>query len=99
MFFSDNGRHPKIERIQLDGSEGSRKTLLSRGLQDPLSLEADIFEQRLYWVDHGKDSVEYMNYDGTGQGRLVLKEGRAFGDLGIFRVICINSFLHIFILI
>ncbi|XP_049541327.1 low-density lipoprotein receptor-related protein 4 [Anopheles darlingi] len=72
MFWSDWGSNPLIERAGMDGS--GRYTLVSENLQWPNGLALDVDKQRLYFLDGGTKSLEYVNYDGTGRNRL-LQEG------------------------
>ncbi|XP_052860473.1 low-density lipoprotein receptor-related protein 4-like [Anopheles cruzii] len=69
MFWSDWGSNPLIERAAMDG--GGRFTLVSENLQWPNGLALDVDKQRLYFLDGGTKSLEYVNYDGTGRNRLI----------------------------
>nr|XP_040223812.2 low-density lipoprotein receptor-related protein 4 isoform X2 [Anopheles coluzzii] len=69
MFWSDWGSNPLIERAGMDGT--GRFTLVSENLQWPNGLALDVDKQRLYFLDGGTKSLEYVNYDGTGRNRLI----------------------------
>ena len=63
MFWTDWGRHPKIEAAWLDGSQ--RTTIVNTNLTFPNGLALDYERKLLYWVDAGDDSsIEYTNFDG-----------------------------------
>ena len=49
--------------------------LVSSGISGPEGLTLDWMEQKLYWVDDVKNTVEVVNTDGTD--RRVLKSGLA----------------------
>lgn len=69
MFFSDWGQTPLIERAGMDGSE--RQSIVSENLIWPNGLALDRENGRLYFVDAGTKTLEYVNFDGTGRNRLL----------------------------
>ena len=84
MFFSDNGDVPKIERALLDGTE--RFTFDIDGLVTPESLEADIFEQRVYIVDTGAEKILSCDYNGKDSKSLRRLSNSILTDVAVFRV-------------
>ena len=69
MFWTDWGKHPKIERAELDGSH--RITLVKTSVVWPNGITIDFHEQKLYWVDAKLDKIEIMNLDGSNR-RVIL---------------------------
>ena len=69
MFWTDWGKHPKIERAELDGSH--RITLVNTSVAWPNGITIDFHEQKLYWVDAKLDKIEIMNLDGSNR-RVIL---------------------------
>ncbi|XP_056013211.1 low-density lipoprotein receptor-related protein 6-like [Ostrea edulis] len=66
MFFSDyGGRHPRIERASLDGSD--RVVIVHTGLIRALALSVDTVNNILYWSDYGRHTLEACNYDGSSR--------------------------------
>lgn len=72
MFWSDWGDVPSIEAADMDGS--NRHVLVSTKIQYPNGLAVDLANSRLYFVDSGTKTLEYVNFDGSGR-RTVIDEG------------------------
>ncbi|XP_060584429.1 prolow-density lipoprotein receptor-related protein 1-like [Ruditapes philippinarum] len=83
LFWSDNGKHPKIERSDLKGD--NRHTIVSKHLQSPLTLEADIFDKRIYWIDSLSESILSSTYDGNDVMTIQKIPNSGLFDLAIFR--------------
>lgn len=71
MFWSDWGDHPKIERAGMDGSE--RRVIAQTDLRWPNGLAVELRSSRLYFVDGGTKTLEYMNFDGSGRRTIICK--------------------------
>lgn len=56
MYWTDWGRHPKIERAHLDGTE--RLVLINSSLGWPNGLAIDYAAGKLYWGDAKTDKIE-----------------------------------------
>ena len=69
MYWTEWGKHPKIERAELDGSH--RITLVNTSVAWPNGITIDFHEQKLYWVDAKLDKIEIMNLDGSNR-RVIL---------------------------
>ena len=69
MFWTDWGRHPKIERAELDGSH--RITLVNSSVAWPNGITIDFREQKIYWADAKLDKIEVMNLDGSRRRTIV----------------------------
>ncbi|XP_063705428.1 low-density lipoprotein receptor-related protein 4 [Culicoides brevitarsis] len=69
MFFSDWGQPPSIEKAGMDGKQ--RVAIVSENLRWPNGLALDRDNFRLYFVDAGTKTLEYVNFDGTGRNRLI----------------------------
>ena len=71
MYWTDWGRHPKIERAGLDGSH--RITLVNSAIVWPNGITIDYRSRKIYWADAKHDKIEVMNLDGSKR-RVVLDE-------------------------
>ena len=69
MFWTDWGKHPKIERAGLDGS--LRVTLVNTSVAWPNGVTIDFHHKKVYWADARLDKIEEMNLDGRNR-RMVL---------------------------
>lgn len=69
MFWTDWGSEPRIEVAGMDGS--NRKALVSEELQFPNGLAVDAQLDRLYFVDGGIKTLEYVRLDGSGRTRVI----------------------------
>lgn len=65
MFFSDNGHNPRIERASLDGQD--RVVIVYRGILRVVSLTVDTDNDKLYWADHNRQTLEGCDYDGSNR--------------------------------
>lgn len=54
----DNGQYPKIERVSLDVSNSSRKTIVSYGISSPRDIFVDVYTNDVYWVDSVVDAIQ-----------------------------------------
>ena len=71
MYWTDWGKHPKIERAALDGSH--RITFVKTSVAWPNGLTIDYLARKIYWADAKLDRIEVMNLDGSNR-RVVLKD-------------------------
>lgn len=62
LFATIQGSNPRIEQINMDGSK--RKTLVSANLMWPHGIAIDYPNQRLYWTDLKKRSIESTETNG-----------------------------------
>ena len=70
MFWSDWGDTAHmIEKSGMDGTD--RQVLLSTNLKYPNGLAIDQTKNRLYFVDGGEKTLEYVNFDGSGRKTLI----------------------------
>lgn len=56
MFFSDNEPNARIEKASLDGNE--RKVIAYKGLLLVRALAVDTVNNKLYWADSNKLTIE-----------------------------------------
>ena len=84
MFFSDNGPNPRIEKAFLDGQD--REVIVSVGLLKVVALSVDVSNKKLYWSDHGKQTLECSNYDGSSRRVIRLMNGYPYRDIIYFQV-------------
>ena len=71
MYWTDWGKHPKIERAALDGSH--RTILVNDSVAWPNGLTIDYLTHKIYWADAKLDKIEVMNLDGSNR-RVVLND-------------------------
>ncbi|ROT66465.1 Low-density lipoprotein receptor-related protein 4, partial [Penaeus vannamei] len=79
MFWSDWGKHAKIERASMDGSE--RMTLIDSNLMWPNGLAIDYERRVLYWLDASLNNIEMAAMDGTN--RKILIKGNLTHPFGL----------------
>lgn len=65
MFFSDNEPNCRIEKASLDGR--NRVVIVHNGLSRVFSLTVDKTNNRLFWADHVRQTLESCSYDGTNR--------------------------------
>jgi hypothetical protein len=80
MFWSDIGAVNRIERARLDGTE--RSNFIDRDLDSPLGLTIDYVNDRLYWVDKYRKTIEFVDI-ATSLNRHVIR----LSDFGIVQPI------------
>ena len=71
MYWTDWGKHPKIERAALDGSH--RTILVNDSIAWPNGLTIDYLFHKIYWADAKLDKIEVMDLDGSNR-RVVLND-------------------------
>ena len=71
MYWTDWGKHPRIERAALDGSH--RITLVNTSIAWPNGLTIDYRSRKIYWADAKLDKIEVMNLNGSDR-RVVLND-------------------------
>ena len=71
MYWTDWGKHPKIERAGLDGSQ--RIAVVNTSVAWPNGITIDYLQRKVYWADAKLDKIEVMNLDGSGR-RVVLSD-------------------------
>lgn len=76
MFFSDNDPNSRIEKAFLDGQ--NRVIIVYKGLARVFSLTVDTADDRLYWADSGKHTLEGCDFDGSNR-RVVRRVIQASG--------------------
>lgn len=69
MFWSDWGPNAVISRAGMDGS--SHIPIVSENLLWPNGLAIDNANHRLYFLDGGTKTIEFVNFDGTARNRLI----------------------------
>ena len=72
MYWTDWGKHPKIERANLDGTE--RVTMVNTSLGWPNGLALDYKNNKMYWGDAETDRIEVANMDGTNRRTLLSEQ-------------------------
>lgn len=84
LFVCDGGPTPSILRMTLSGR--GRRSVVPKGLIYPLSIAVDIDNERIFWVDAIKYTVEMASYDGL-ERRIVLRYSNSFlFDVAVYKV-------------
>lgn len=65
IFFSDNDHNARIEKAFLDGQ--NRVSIVYKGLSKVSSLTVDTANNKLYWADSSRLTLEGCNYDGSNR--------------------------------
>uniref|UniRef100_A0A182SIS6 EGF-like domain-containing protein n=1 Tax=Anopheles maculatus TaxID=74869 RepID=A0A182SIS6_9DIPT len=66
LFFSKWGSGDvSIERSLLDGT--NRSSIVQKKIITPLDISLDLVMQHVYWIDAHLDTVQRVNYDGSGR--------------------------------
>lgn len=65
MFFSDYGQYSRIEKASLDGQD--RVVIVYKGLLRVISLTVDTDNNKLYWADLYRQTLEGCDYDGSNR--------------------------------
>ncbi|KAF4524352.1 hypothetical protein B566_EDAN007528 [Ephemera danica] len=73
LFWVDWGREPRIESARLDGS--NRRILVNESVTRVNDLALDYDARKLYWCDSTSNTIERINYDGTGREVLLDTSG------------------------
>lgn len=69
IYWTDWGKHAKIEVAAMDGS--MRRVLVNDSLTWPNGLALDHEYERLYWADAKTDKIERCNLDGTDRVTMI----------------------------
>ncbi|KAL3891052.1 hypothetical protein ACJMK2_003315 [Sinanodonta woodiana] len=83
LFWSDIGTFTKIEVSSLSGR--NRKTIVLSNLLHPYGLAADYEDQRLYFVDTDRHTVETVTYDGADRKIVLGKPYNSFFDITFYK--------------
>lgn len=71
MYWTDWGEMAKIERIGMDGSEGSRKILISTHIFWPNGLALDYGDDRMFWTDARLHYIHSADLDGSNRRTVI----------------------------
>jgi len=69
LFWTDWGDHPRIERVNMDGT--NRTSILTSKIFWPNGLTLDLPTKRVYFADSKVDYIDFCNYDGTGRRQVL----------------------------
>ncbi|KAM7316467.1 hypothetical protein ACRRTK_024198 [Alexandromys fortis] len=69
MFWSDWGRHPRIERASMDGT--MRTVIVQEKIFWPCGLTIDYPNRLVYFMDAYLDYIEYCDYDGRNRKQVI----------------------------
>ena len=95
LFWTDTDNiTPKIERSDLTGN--MRTLLVTRALLRPTSIVSDIAEQRIYWTDADRNTIETATYSGSDRRLLSRLEGSTLYDIAVSQVICAFASMFMF---
>ncbi|PIK36222.1 putative low-density lipoprotein receptor-related protein 4 [Apostichopus japonicus] len=69
VFWSTSGKAERIYRADFDGA--TRELIVREELELVVSLDVDIIDKRIYWLDQGRGKIESVNYQGSYRTVLV----------------------------
>ena len=84
LFWSDCGDQPKIEVSDLLGQ--NRRTLVSDDIIEPQGLTIDYNENKLYWADSRKDTLERIEFNGNNRKTVIQVAGTEFFGITLYNV-------------
>lgn len=91
MFFSEINWNSRIEKASLDGL--NRVVIVYRGLIKVFSLTVDTVNNKLYWADHDRQTLESCDYDGSN--RRVIKRTNSMPMRSLtYHQVKVYYFLH-----
>ena len=64
--------------------------MVTRSLFRPFGIVSDITEERIYWTDSGRDTIESVTYDGEDRKMIRRKVGTRFNDIALYQVLTIK---------
>ena len=70
LFWTDWGDHPRIERVNMDGT--NRTSIITSKIYWPNGLTLDLPNKRVYFADSKVDYIDFCNYDGTGRHQVAI---------------------------
>lgn len=92
LFVAEHGANTVIERADLAGE--NRKTIITSVSKVP-DIVVDTEEERIYWIDIGRNALETAKYDGTDR-RLVRRSTNIYimmSGLTLYKdVVCLTKF-------
>ncbi|XP_062608198.1 low-density lipoprotein receptor-related protein 4-like [Saccostrea cucullata] len=92
LFVAEHGANTVIDRTDLAGED--RKTIITSVSKVP-DMVLDIEEERIYWIDIGRNSLETAKYDGTDR-RMVRRSTNIYilmSGLTLYKdVVCLTKF-------
>ncbi|PIK61880.1 putative low-density lipoprotein receptor-related protein 4-like [Apostichopus japonicus] len=69
VFWSTSGKAERIYRADFDGA--TRELIVREELELVVSLDVDIIDKRIYWLDQERGKIESVNYQGSYRTVLV----------------------------
>lgn len=72
MFWSDWGRHPRIERASMDGT--MRTVIVQEKIYWPTGLSIDYPNRLIYFMDAYLDYIEFCDYDGHNRRQVIASD-------------------------
>ncbi|XP_052238268.1 low-density lipoprotein receptor-related protein 6-like isoform X3 [Dreissena polymorpha] len=82
LFWSDEGKFPKIERSSLIGKD--RNIIVSEDIFYPRSITVDIDNRKIYWMDYYALSVFQSDYEGKSRKTIYPFSSMMFGEIKQF---------------
>ncbi|XP_062572883.1 low-density lipoprotein receptor-related protein 1B-like [Saccostrea cucullata] len=82
LFYSDMGKPQRIERSSLIGED--RTPIITSGVDRVYDITVDQKEQKLYWVDAGRHTLESSDYEGRNRRLLTRMNSVKFTSVVIF---------------
>lgn len=82
MYWSDWGNPAKIEKCAMNGDSSSRQVLVNRDIVWPNGLTIDYQQERVWWVDARRGTVESADLNG-GDRKVTFRSWGVRGTFGI----------------
>ncbi|KAL4234296.1 Low-density lipoprotein receptor-related protein 1B [Mactra antiquata] len=83
LFIIDGGPSPKLARMNTDGTDGH--TIVTEDMTRPSTVEVDIADQTVYWLDVWMDTLESVDYDGKTRRLLLKFDFAILYDIAVFQ--------------
>lgn len=65
--------------------------MVTRSLFRPFGITSDITEERIYWTDSGRDTIESVTYDGDDRKMIRRIVGTRLNDIALYQVLTIKG--------
>lgn len=67
-------------------SGDNRQAIIVQGILYPISMTLDINEEKIFWIDESRDTIETADYDGSNRRIIRRISGSLLYDIAVFKV-------------